>query len=440
MKSIGIVVCNYNKQDYIINCIKSIFASTIDDFDVFVVDNASGDDSVRMIRETFGDRLTLIVNEDNLGGSGGFNTGLREALKYDYEYLMCVDNDVVLASDAIEKLRTFLQEHSDTGMVGSKVYFMDEPEKIWNFGGIIDFENFIQKDQYKNQIDSEQLPETVYGDYVPACSLMVRTKLVREIGIMPEENFIYWDDMEWGYRFRQAGWKVAAYGNAKVWHKAGGRNAGNTFIHYYMWRNRIRFFMSVLPEAEKERFADSILTEMFRLIYSVHLKGENNIVTTLMYAFDDAVHGIRGKAAGYKILPRPSVTNRVQKALNGKKNVLIRFNGNFEGLGNIVANINKSCPETEIGICVNDDEQSLYVQSQYTQCHIVKEKFQEKYDVQLVMCEHIFKLQADAKEEMYIDPWCNIIYSAEDYVYCKSFEQTKELFIECKKWLLLNQN
>ena len=84
-KSIGIVICNYNKQDYILNCIKSVLDSSISDFDIYVVDNASTDDSVSCIQKEFENKITLIVNNENLGGSGGFKTGLRAALKKNYK-------------------------------------------------------------------------------------------------------------------------------------------------------------------------------------------------------------------------------------------------------------------------------------------------------------------------------------------------------------------
>lgn len=436
-KGIGIVICNYNKQDYVLKCLESLFASDTDDFDVYVVDNASEDDSVKLIRERFGDRVTLLVNKENLGGSGGFNTGLRKVLEGDYRYLMCVDNDIVFAPDAVSELRRFLETHEDTAVVGSKAYFMDEPEKIWNFGGVISFERFIQQDQYKNCVDAGQLPEVVYGDYVPACSLMARVDAVRKVGIMPEDNFIYWDDMEWGYRFRQAGYKVASYGKSKVWHKAGGRNAGNTFIHYYMWRNRIHFFRQFLPQEERERFAESLLTEMFRMIYSVNLKRETNIIRTLMYAFDDAVHGVRGKAREGRILPRPAVENRLESTLRGKENVLIRFNGSFEGIGNIVKNIRKTLPDMRIAISTVDcPEYAAELKTQYPACEVAAQYEPEKFAAHLVMCEHIFKLSPDMEKDCYIDPWCNLIYTAKDFIYASSFEQTKELFVLCKKGLL----
>lgn len=431
---IGIVICNYNKEDYIVNCIKSILASTMKDFDIYVVDNASTDHSVERIREAYAGQVTLIVNQENLGGSGGFNTGLREALKQDYQYLMCVDNDVVFDERAVEELFLFLEQHPETGMVGSKAFYMDDPERIWGYGGEINFDKYVHIDHYRNCLDTDDIPEYAYADYVPACSLMVRMDAVRSIGIMPEDNFIYWDDMEWGYRFNQNGYKVAVCGTSKVWHKGGGRNAGNTFIHYYMWRNRLNFFMKVLPKEEKEQFAEKILTEMFRMIYSVNLKGETNIIKTLMYAFDDAVHHVRGKATEGKILTRFPVANRLELVLRNSNNVIILFNGNYEGLGNIIRNIRGFHRDMKIAVAVDD----TFDMEQYPDCEITKDYHPEEYDAHLVMCSHIFNLPENAQEDWYIDPWCNIIYSTEDFVYCKSFKQTKELFLLCKKEMLLN--
>ncbi|MDO5572617.1 MAG: glycosyltransferase family 2 protein [bacterium] len=430
---IGIVICNYNKEDYIVNCIKSILASTMKDFDIYVVDNASADHSVERIKEVYAGQVTLIVNQENLGGSGGFNTGLREALKHDYQYLMCVDNDVVFDERAVEELYQFLEHHPETGMVGSKVYFMDDPKKIWSYGGEINYERYVQVDHYRNCIDTADIPEMDYVDYVPACALMARTEAIRKVGIMPEDNFIYLDDMEWGYNFNQAGYKVAVCGTSRVWHKGGGRNAGNTFIHYYMWRNRLNFFMKELPKEEKEQFTENILTEMFRMIYSVNLKGETNIIKTLMYAFDDAVHHVRGKAIEGKILTRVSVANRLELALKNSNSVIILFNGNYEGMGNIIRNIRGFHEDMKIAIAIDD----TFDREQYPDCEITGEYHPEEYDAHLVMCSHIFSLPEDAPEDWYIDPWCNIIYSAEDFVYCKSFEQTKDLFVLCKKELLL---
>ena len=481
-KKIGIVVCNYNKEDYIINCVKSIFNQSLAEsyFDVFVVDNASTDNSVKKLKHEFGNRITLIENKENLGGSGGFNTGLRKALKKNYPYLMCVDNDVVFDKYAIEKLYDFIEGHKEIGMAGSKIFYMDEPDRLWSFGGNIDFDRYVQKDNYRNLTDNGTLPEYEYCTYVPACSLIIRKSVVEKAGIMPEDNFIYWDDMEWGYRVNKAGYKVAVYNGSKVWHKCGGRNSVNTFNNYYMWRNRINFFLKVLDNNRKEDFAEKILGEMFGLVYSCHLKKDDGVVKSVMYAFNDAVNGVRGKAPDYKIFERNKSANRVKDAIGDAKSLIIKFNGDYEGLGNIVKNIHSFNRDIEISIycnskfcneentkrsekniytsdskCVTDDkylQDNEYMQNkksnredesdrlnkQYPDCKIIDEYRPENYEKHLVMCEHIFKLSHDAKEDIYIDSWCNILYTDVDFMYAKSHEIMKELFVLCKKDLLQN--
>lgn len=434
MKEIGIVICNYNKEEYIINCIDSVLNQTMQG-DVYVVDNASTDKSVNSIRERFDGRVELIINEENIGGSGGFNTGLRKVLEQDYKYVMLMDNDIVADARAVEELYNFLEQNPDVGIAGSKVYYMDEPEKIWGYGGYIDFDSYVQKDKYKNCIDSEDIPEVSYCDYVAACSLMARADAIRKVGIMPEDNFIYWDDMEWGYRFNEAGYKVCVYGKSKIWHKGGGRNAVNTFGNYYMTRNRIRFFKKVLKMEQLPEFADTILEEIFRMIYSCHLKGEDNIVKSVMYAIDDAAHDVSGKAAEYKILPRTRSTVRVADALSGGKNVLIKFNGDLEGLGNIVRSVEKNCAGMKIAIAT-DNKQYEQVKQQYPGYEITVTYTPDKYDKHMIMCDHIFKITGDMPKDVYIDAWCNIIYTEKDFTYASSFEMTKDLFILCNKGLL----
>lgn len=439
MRDIGIVICNYNKEDYIVNCIRSVIKSSVNNFDIYVVDNASTDNSVIRIREEFGNTINLIQNKDNLGGSGGFNTGLREALKYNYKYIMLLDNDIVLDQFAVEELYKFMEGHEEVGMAGSKVYFMDYPDRIWGYGGNISFEKYVQVDNYKNCTDGDNIPEILYCDYVAACSLMVKAEAVKKVGIMPEENFIYWDDMEWGYRFNQAGYKVAVYGKSKIWHKVGGRNSGDTFINYYMWRNRIRFFLRILSKERKKNFAESILSDMFRLIYSCNLKGETNIVKSVMYAFDDAIHGIAGKASKYKILKRNSECDRLTQAIGNSKTVLISFNGNFEGLGNIIRKIEKISGLDNISISIERCNELLgEITVQFQKCKVIAEYEPEKYDYHMKMCDHIFDIGDSIDEDNYVDSWCNIINGKKEGAYCSNFENSKTIFVLCMKELLIN--
>ena len=79
MNEIGVIICNYNKAEYVVECVEKVVNQTIKDLDIFVVDNASADESVSKLQERFGDSVTILVNPENIGGSGGFQTGIRKA-------------------------------------------------------------------------------------------------------------------------------------------------------------------------------------------------------------------------------------------------------------------------------------------------------------------------------------------------------------------------
>ena len=301
-KRLGIVICNYNKADMVLECIKCIFENTFTDFDLYVVDNASTDNSVEAITEAYGDRLTLIVNEENLGGTGGFNTGLRAAYAKGYPYLMCVDNDAYLDENAIEELYKFLEQHTECGMAASKIYHMDNPGLIQQYGQDIDFTSFCTCVPELNMVDDGSLPDFKYVDTVAACSLMVRRETIDKIGFMSEEYYLYWDDTDWCWRAWIAGLKVASVGTSLALHQMGAKKERiNTFPTYYAWRNWIRFFIKYTAKEDRESMARTFIKSLFSAIYCGQHKDEHRLNQTLMLAYDDAIHGRTGKAGPNRI-------------------------------------------------------------------------------------------------------------------------------------------
>ena len=302
MNPIATVICNYNKSKYVTECIQSVMESVFQKFDIIVVDNASTDDSVKCIREKYEGRLTLLENAENLGGSGGFNTGIRYAMERGYQYIWCLDNDVLVDENAIGVLYEFLEKNAEVGMAGSKVYHMEAPDYVQQFGIDVDFENFCCEAKYCNCLEDGSMPEVVYSDAVAACSVLVRAELIGKIGMLPEENFLYWDDTEWGYRCNLAGYKVASVGASKVLHSMGAKKeAVNTFPTYYVWRNWIRFFIRYTKEEKLEKMCESFLEGMFEIVYDGFYKGEQNRTKTVMSAYDDAIHDVTGKAGENRI-------------------------------------------------------------------------------------------------------------------------------------------
>jgi hypothetical protein len=405
---VGIVICNYNKREFVVECIQSILESRVRNFDIFVVDNGSTDDSVEVIEREFGERVTLLRNKENLGGSGGFNTGLRVVRDAGYRYFMCLDDDACVDENAIDVLYRYMEEHPDVGMAGARVYHREMPEYIQQCGLMLDFRRCTAETLYADCREDGSLPEVVECDTVATCAVMIRGDVIRntQVGMMPQDNFIYWDDMEWGHRMRQAGYRVVTLGSAKVLHQMGANTKRtNTFLNYYMWRNRTNFFMRYTPKEQMEEMSVHALGSVFNAMYESMYRGEHNIMKTISFAWHDAMAGVRGKAAEYEILPNDANDDKLIRYVQGKKTYCIVENGQEEdadGLRDFLQSVNDNLEEVGQG---------------------------EPADMVFQMCPYIFKIKDDSLEQIYIDGERNCILDQEDITAVKNYEYNRMLFI-----------
>lgn len=438
VKQTGIVVCTYNKKDYVERCVQSIFDSHATDYDVIVVDNASTDGTVEMLKNVFGERITLLCNEENLGGSGGFNTGLRYALEQDYEYLMCVDNDVTFEADAIPVLKAFLEAHPDVGVAGSAICKMDEPDRLQCMGFSLDWDRYGTKELYGGDLYDGDLPEIVYADMVPACSIMMRTQDVRTVGIMREEYFIYWDDGDWCLRFKAAGLKTAAIRASRVWHKRAATTMTTNFQRYYSRRNKLDMFLRHVPEEKREVLVRYALEEVYNAASAVAIKGDEAMLKTIMYAFDDAVHHVSGKAPEYKMPPLQEDV-RLRDLVKDVQEIRFLFNGDYFALGKNLEKIRKVNPEVQVTIDVSrcpEERDKLTVQ--HPTCRVVDGRQHttdtsgsgaEQQALLLNMCPHIFAVEDAERNGVYIDAWTNLLITEDEFFMARGQRAGREMFV-----------
>lgn len=438
-RKIGIVICNYNKKNFVLACIQSVLNSSRKNFDVYVVDNASVDGSADAIEEAYGNRVILIRNEENLGGSGGFNTGLRAARQQGYPYYMCVDNDIVMDEHNVENLYQFLESHKEVGIVGSKICRMQHPDRLQELGAALDFEKCLHVPLYKNYLDNEEIPEIQDCDYVPACSLMIRDEVIDKIGLLPEENFIYWDDMEWCYKAKLAGYRVAAYREAKVLHDMGMGTGDTYFSTYYFWRNRIRFFATYTPQDRRDVAMENLLENLFQTLYGCYYKGKTNQISVMAHMFDDAIHNLTGKAAEGKILPRDKINDRMEGLIEKYHDIVIEFNDDYRLLQDIVKKVQNAGTEITLRI-VSDDAETL--QKQYPEYSVLKteqvspETLEDESVLWLAMCDHVSGVKDRSMQKVYVDPYSNLLENERDIQHFDSYEYNKNLFVQMWRVLL----
>ena len=440
MKKIGIVICNYNKKEYVLKCIESLQRQTFRDFEIFAVDNASTDGSAEAVAKAYGKAVHLLQLPENLGGTGGFNQGLRQAMAGDFDGFLLLDNDVVLKEDCLEHLVSLMNSREEIGILGCKILRMDEPDTIQEFGPVLDPENVNFILRYRGEKDSLPQPDVLPCDYVPACAMLVRREVVERIGLMPEENFIYYDDIEWCYRCRQAGWQVAAANKAKAWHKGGAGIQTTTFSVYYINRNKTEFYMRYFPEkfqTEEEKQeairhrADVILRDMFEGNFVCKQQGQLNVLKTRMDAFLDALEGKKGKAEDWKIRPHEhTYLDRFKEVMGKAKKIALYTHGDEPNTSRILAFLR--IVEQERGEVMDITLVDRETQGENLFGLAVLSELPGKesdYDYVLHVCRHVYKLEIEEFDACYVDGWGNLMLGAEDFEKLVDYRKMLDMFV-----------
>ncbi len=297
MKPICVVICNFNKQDFVLGAIASVQETAADIADILVVDNASTDQSVALIRDQF-PGIRLDVLSVNIGGSGGFAHGMREAQQAGYRYVALLDNDAVVLPGTLAGMMTRLESQSDIGVVGPAMCKMDTPEMVQEVGANVLSENGTFQLNCSCERYSAISTELLECDYVPACCLMTTGAVIAEVGVFDEQFFLYWDDIDWCVRVKDAGWRVVADPLVCALHKGGGANATNTIPRYYYWRNKLRFFRKHPKRYPANEICAAITRDLARSVTFQRLNGMDELLVALRQGLDDAEAGVWGRYQG----------------------------------------------------------------------------------------------------------------------------------------------
>jgi len=228
---IAALVLNWNKKNELISLLNDLSHIKEPIFDIFVVDNASQDKSVEAVRLNF-PKVNIFINSENLGGTGGFNSGIIQILKnVNYEYIWLLDNDVRVISTTLEKLLKVIESDPKIGMVGSRILDIDSPRITVETGSSLRWD-MIGVDPLNRNVTGT-IEETIEVDYVAICSAIVRVEAIKKVGLMDQRFFLLWDDMEWGLSFKERGYKVLAAADSIVYHASFTERARGTATNFY---------------------------------------------------------------------------------------------------------------------------------------------------------------------------------------------------------------
>jgi len=240
------VVVMYDSAADAARVVETCLAQHDVDLDVVVVDNGSNDDSAEQIDTRFGSepRVTLVRMEHNRGFSGGANTGMAAALDRGADYVWLLTDDLELDADAARELVSAMEAHPEAGAAGQYIYHRDEPDRIYFGGGVVTedgstHERMDERDGASNDGTPQAVRET---GFVTGASMFFRAGVLREVGLMDETYWLYWEDVDLSYRVKEGGHTLIVVPASKAWHHVTpALDRSMRTRQRYFWRNFLRF-------------------------------------------------------------------------------------------------------------------------------------------------------------------------------------------------------
>ncbi len=239
LPDLSICIVTQQACDYLRNCLRSIDEnSPVATYEIIVVDNASTDDTLNMLRTEF-PTVQVIANQQNRGYTAPMNQALRQASG---RYLMQLNPDTLIHAGALKTLLDFMDAHVQVGICGPKVLNSDgslqkscrrgdsRPWAVFTY--FLGLSKLFPRSKFFGGYHLNHLPEDEINpvDGVAGSCMLIRREVVNQIGFLDERYFAYQEDADYCFHARQAGWQVFYVPTARVTH-FGGR--GGTRVQPY---------------------------------------------------------------------------------------------------------------------------------------------------------------------------------------------------------------
>ena len=346
MDKVYVILVNYNRWEETLKCLESVLKTKYLHYQAIVVDNDSTNKSIQKIvdwsegkqdlvlhdeshliqyikpsipkpvhyviindsnqipnRKKFSSdhlstKLVIIKSNFNRGFSAGNNVGIRYALaRGDAKYFWLLNNDTVVSPESLSELVKQANKYENLkkriGIIGAKLLDYKKPHLIQGVGGVynkwigtIKHTGMFEPD--RGQYDNESTASKI--DYPIGASLFVSKEFIHDVGLMCEDYFLYFEELDWTLRAKRDNWKIGFCWKAKIYHKRGAtigskeNEAQKDEIHdYYAKRNRLLITKKFYP---KHQF--SVLIVLFMIFLKRIIYRKNKNAKLILKAIKDA--------------------------------------------------------------------------------------------------------------------------------------------------------
>ncbi|MGY3777192.1 glycosyltransferase family 2 protein [Isobaculum melis] len=235
------IVLNYNNASDTIDCVRSIEALNYTNYQIVLVDNLSKDDSAKVLQEHF-PQYPFIQTGENQGYAAGNNVGIDYAMNQGAAYICILNNDVLVAPDFLDILVDYAETHGKVGVLGPRICTYEDAQVLESAGSVVNFNKGQVTRLYHQAKEEAVAGKVIPCDYVGGACMLLKTDVIREVGMIPENYFLFYEENEWCVTIKKAGYDIFCVADAKVIHKGSASiNKVSGLSEYFMYRNLIVF-------------------------------------------------------------------------------------------------------------------------------------------------------------------------------------------------------
>lgn len=211
---VSYVICTFNSEEFIKDNLRSIKEQDYDNQEIIIVDNCSSDSTREIIEENFPEVKLIVMPNSDYGACETFNIGFETAKG---EYIAIMDDDVEIEEKWTKKLVNELENNQNVDIL--------QPRLIERYNSKREFTKFEEKTNLEEFI---------------GCGVLLRSKVIEDIGYYKKDYFLYYNDIELGKRAVCNGYKIQTFPDVTTRHK-GNPSAKNHFRYFYETRNSLWF-------------------------------------------------------------------------------------------------------------------------------------------------------------------------------------------------------
>ncbi|MDH7605873.1 MAG: glycosyltransferase family 2 protein [Melioribacter sp.] len=243
LPKVAIIVLNWNGFNDTSECLESLKSIHYGNYEIILVDNNSQGNEYQILKEKYNGFVSWFIKNDyNIGFAGGNNSGIKIALKNNFDYILLLNNDTVVEPDFLNRLIEYAEKNKKIGILTPKIIYHSNRNLIWAAGGYISkirasgFSYGLNKSATTNNKER-------FCSFASGCCLLIRTEVFNEIGLLDDSYFLYLEDTDFCYKVNKSGYKILYIPSSIIYHKVSSSTSKESSILplYYSIRNRLYF-------------------------------------------------------------------------------------------------------------------------------------------------------------------------------------------------------